>query len=219
MRRVVATSSNPAADCGPVIVRARLTSNPPSRPTRWSQRGPPRRKANRRGTIRWGVADRTFREFHVSMVFHAPLPFVFAWCTDYSPEDATLAGEDRMFHLRRRIVSRTARRVVFENIYDEGKGWAWERHTVTLKPPDRWHSDGLGNYNEAHLDYQLNELPRGRTEFEMRWRSRPTPLLRGKLPTKHAAERFVRELWRRRGQVLEREYRKTLRTARLRTRR
>jgi hypothetical protein len=203
-------SRAPRADCGQAIVRALPTSNQRSRSTQWSQPCPPRSKANQPRTIRWGVADRAFREYHVSVVFHAPLPFVFAWCTDYSPNDANLAGEDKMIHLRRRIVSRTARQVVFENMYDEGRGWAWERHTVTLKPPNRWHSDGFGNYHEAHLDYRLKELPNDRTEFDMRWRSRSTSLSKGRLPPRETVERFVQELWHRRGQVLEREYQKGL---------
>jgi len=159
------------------------------------------------------MAPRRFHRYRVALDFAAPLPFVYAWCTNYSPADAKLAGEDRAIGLARRIIERTPRRVIFENVYDEGRGWAWERHTVTLRPPDRWRSDGWGNYHEVHLDYRLTERPGGGTRFEMRWRSRPAGLARGPPPTRARVERFVLELWRRRRSVLERDYRR-LRAAR-----
>jgi hypothetical protein len=157
------------------------------------------------------VADRGHRKFHVSCVFRAPLRFAFSWCIDYSDTDPNIAGGDAMFHLQRRVLERTGRKVVFENLYEEDGGWVWERHTVTLSPPDRWRSDGAGVYSESHLDYRLTDLPGGRTRFDMRWRSRPTIHGAGKRPSKAAVERFVRELWRRRGRALEREYRASLR--------
>ncbi len=162
------------------------------------------------------MPDRSFHTYHVSLVFQAPLPFAFAWCTDYSPGDPKIAGEDRAFHLERRIVERGPRRVVFENLYDHGAGWAWERHTVTLRPPDRWHSDGYGNYHEVHLDYHLTPLERDRTRFDMRWSSKPTGLSRGPRSPEKAVERFVHRLWRLRGRALEREFRATLRKRPLR---
>jgi len=156
------------------------------------------------------VTDRGFQTFHVTTVFRVPLPFAYRWCTDYSPDDATLAGEDRTIGLRRMVVTRTVRRVVFENVYDHGKGWAWERHSVTLMPPDRWHSDAYGNYHEVHLDYRLRGLPDGRTRFEMRWRSRPLGPSGKELAPRRSVERFVRRLWRLRARVLERDYQKSL---------
>jgi hypothetical protein len=155
--------------------------------------------------------DRGFREYRVSLDFRAPLKFAYAWCTDYTPEDAAIAGEDKAFGLQRRIVMRTPRKVVFENLYDHGAGWAWERHTVTLSPPDRWHSDGFGNYHETHLDYRLTELPRGWTRFDMRWWSKPTGLSRGPRTAEAVVERFVLRLWRLRARALEHDYRRSVR--------
>ena len=156
------------------------------------------------------MVDLRFRKFHVTAVFRVPLPFAYDWCTDYSPDDAKIAGEDKLFNLQRRFVLRSPRQVIFENVYDEQGGWGWERHTVTLLPPTRWHSDGFGNYGESHLDYRLSELPGGRTLFDMNWVSRPNALDSGPRPTKEVVERFVRLLWRRRARVLERDYRTSL---------
>lgn len=161
-----------------------------------------------------GKDDRDFRKYHIRVIFQAPLRFAYAWCTDYSPEDAKIAGEDKAFGLQRRVVSRGRDQVVFENLYDHGKGWAWERHSVTLKPPDTWHSDGYGNYHEAHLDYHLTELPGNRTQLDMRWVSRPIGLSTGERSPTSVVERFVQRLWRIRSRALEREYRRSLRARR-----
>jgi 2-polyprenyl-6-methoxyphenol hydroxylase-like FAD-dependent oxidoreductase len=162
------------------------------------------------------VPGQEFREYHVTVVFHAPLSFAYEWCTDYTPEDPAITGEDKAFGLQRRIVQRASDQVVFENIYDHGAGWAWERHTVSLRPPDRWHSNGYGNYHETHLDYHLSELPGNRTRFDLRWVSRPTGLATGTRSPRQTVERFVQRLWRLRGRALGRDYRKSQRTRRTR---
>lgn len=152
-----------------------------------------------------------WRRYRVRVEFQAPLPFAYAWCTDYTPEDAKYAGEDRTIHLQRRIIVRSRRRVVFENLYQVGKGWGWERHEVTLFPPRQWHSEGKGNYHESVLDYELRERPGGRTQFRMSWRSRPIGLGRGPRPDRRLVERYVTSLWKRRAKVLAREYRQSRR--------
>jgi hypothetical protein len=144
-------------------------------------------------------------EYHISVVFAAPLSFVYSWCTHYTPEDPELGGE----HYERRILSRSSSRVVFENLYKVEKGWGWERHVVTLMPPNRWHSEGTGNYSDSTLDYTLSQLSAGKTKLDMRWRSRPTHLSRER-SSRAVVERFVTRLWRRRARALEREYRSTL---------
>ncbi|MFZ0831193.1 MAG: hypothetical protein WCB18_00925 [Thermoplasmata archaeon] len=73
------------------------------------------------------AADRGFRAFHISAVFQAPLRFAFEGCTDYSSDDVKIAGEDKMFGLQRRIIERTYRNVIFENLYDHRAEWARER--------------------------------------------------------------------------------------------
>ena len=140
-------------------------------------------------------------EYHISVTFRAPLSFVYSWRTNYTPEDPELGGED----YERRIIERNSRRVVFENLYEVGKGWGWERHVVSLMPPNRWHSEGRGNYSDSTLDYRLTSLSADVTKLDMRWRSRPTSLDHKK-PSKKNVERFVNRLWRRRARALEREY-------------
>jgi len=128
-------------------------------------------------------------EYRTSVVFRAPLSFVYSWCTNYTPEDPKLGGED----YERRIVERSSSRVVFENLYEVGKGWGWERHVVTLKPPNRWHSEGRGNYSDSTLDYRLSQLSPSKTKLDMRWRSRSSFLTRERT-SKETVERFVTRL-------------------------
>ena len=150
-----------------------------------------------------------WRTYQVNVVLDAPLAFAFRWCTDYTPEDAKFAGEDRTIHLVRKIIERRKHRVVFENVYDQGRGWGWERHTVTLHPPDRWHSEGRGNYHESILDYKLSPLSEDRTRFEMHWRSRPVGLSVGPRPSAKIIERSVENLWRKRARALATEFRRS----------
>jgi len=98
---------------------------------------------------------------------------------------------------------------VFENVYVEGRGWGWERHTVTLRPPSRWHSVGHGNYPESVLDYTLTVLSPQATQFDLRWRSRPVGLARGPRPSARAVERYVATLRKRRGRAIVSEFRRS----------
>src|SRR5438094_124875 len=78
---------------------------------------------------------RTGPEYRIRVSFGVPLDFAFAWCTDYTPEDASLEGES----YTRKIIERTPHRVIFEDLEDAADGWVWGRDVVTLQPPNRWH--------------------------------------------------------------------------------
>ncbi len=163
------------------------------------------------GSPRWArpsAAGSAWRSFQINAEFRVPLWFAYRWCTDYGPDDPKYSGEDRLIHLQRRVIERSRKKVVFENLYDEGKGWAWERHVVTLHPPDHWHCEGRGNHSESVLDYRLTALSPDRTRLEMRWRSRPRQQTREPRPPAGVVETFVAGLWRRRGRALEQEYRR-----------
>lgn len=171
------------------------------------QGSPKSGKAALKGTADVPHSVPSYRSYRVSLEFRVPVEFAYAWCTDYRPDDGKYGGEDRTIHLQRRIISRNRRRVVFENLYDEDRGWGWERHTVSLKPPTAWRSVGKGNRSESILDYKLAGLADERTRFDMRWKSRPTPLAKGSRPSDHAVENYVTKLWRKRARAMERDYR------------
>src|SRR2546429_2299356 len=142
-------------------------------------------------------------EFRIKVAFRVPMDYAFAWCTDYTPDDGRLEGEK----YERRIIERSARRVVFEDLEDTKEGWLWNRDVVTLRPPNRWHMDGIASRADVTADYVLSKLPNGRTQLDLRWRRRPR--MSGlKQPTKAQREASTLVAWKRFGAAMERDYRR-----------
>ncbi len=145
-------------------------------------------------------------EARIRVAFRVPLEFAFDWCTDYTPRDAALEGES----YERRILERTPRRVVFEDLEDTPSGWVWGRDVVTLRPPNRWHMEGVGSHRDVTADYRLTRLADGRTELELRWWRRPK-LLGKPIPRAQREKEGIRA-WKRFGAAMERDYRRTHRS-------
>jgi len=142
--------------------------------------------------------------YRVVATFHAPLDFVYRWCTDYTPQDARHEGE----HYVRKILRRSPRQVIYEDLEESKAGWFWTRHVVRLSPPRRWHSDSVGSHRAYSLDYVLRTLPGDRTELTLTARRRPYGI-GGKNPPKAKWERSVGVSWKHFGRALERDYRKS----------
>ena len=65
--------------------RIRAKAYPPSRLSRRAD------ATQGRGTMKESSRQRAWSpEYRTRVAFRAPLEFVFAWCTDYSPQDASL---------------------------------------------------------------------------------------------------------------------------------
>ncbi len=144
--------------------------------------------------------------YEVRANFRAPLKFVYRWCTDYTPKDARYESE----HYQRRILRRSVREVIYEDLEDTKEGWYWTRHVVRLYPPNRWHSNSVGSHREVSLEYRLSPLPGDRTQLILTARRRPSGV-GGKNPPKSQWERSITVAWKRFGRVLERDYRKSSR--------
>lgn len=140
--------------------------------------------------------------YEIRRVFRAPLPFVYAWCTDYTNADRRLQGDPGS----RQIIKKTSRTAVYEDLNETPHGWMWSRQTVTFYPPDRWRATAVGNYRTWNLEYCLRELPDGQTEFTMRGERRATPL-GVKNPPRAVLEKELQIMWRNLGNALERSYR------------
>ncbi len=140
-------------------------------------------------------------EYHVSVVFRAPLEFAFRWCTDFRSDDARLEQQG----FERKILDRTPKRVVYEDLEWSNDGWHWAQYVVRLYPPDRWHADSVGNYRDAKLEYTLRPLSSGRTRLDLKWRRRPGP--KGRRVSKTEVERDTRRAWLSFRDALERDYR------------
>ncbi len=144
------------------------------------------------------------QEFHVRVEIRAPIGYVFRWCTDYRPDDAR-REKDRY---ARRILSRSPRRVVYEDLGDhEDGGWWWSRFEVDLRPPSAWHAESVGAYRTLALDYALTELGPERTSLDLRWRRWPTRL-GPKRVARAAVERETTRAWKNFAAALEADYRR-----------
>lgn len=139
----------------------------------------------------------------VRVAFRVPLGFAFKWCTDYTPQDAALEGES----YERRIIERTPRRVVFEDLEDTDGGWVWARDVVTLRPPNRWSMESVGNRRDVTAEYALTTLSDGRTQLELRWWRRPKPP--GKKIPRAEREKETSRAWKRFATAMEKDYRRT----------
>ncbi len=140
-------------------------------------------------------------EYHVRARFRAPLAYVFAWCTDYTPADAKLEGED----YARRILERTPRRVVLEDLEDTPDGWNWSRGVVRLRPPNRWRMDAIGNFRDVRADYVLSNEGKERTVLDLRWKVRRH---RGPNRSRAERERSGTAAWRKFAAALEKDFRR-----------
>jgi hypothetical protein len=140
------------------------------------------------------------------VAFRAPLPFVFDWCTDYTPQDPSLEGDS----YARRILSRTDDRVEYEDLDSSPAGWQWSRWTVTLRPPDAWQAEAVGNYRHWSVKYRLRSLADGGTELTLRGRRRSTAL-GAKGPTKSEIQRNLTANWKKYARALESDFRASAR--------
>jgi len=147
---------------------------------------------------------RTSPEYRIRVSFGVPLDFAFAWCTDYTPDDPGLEGES----YQRKVIERTPKRVIFEDLEETEDGWVWGRDVVTLLPPNRWHVEGVGNRRDVTADYILSPLPDGRTRFDLRWRRRPKTPEKKRL-TKAEREASAMTAWKRFAAAMERDYRRS----------
>ncbi len=148
-----------------------------------------------------GVRDQRFR---LEATFDAPPDFAFRWCTDYSPEDPHIERDD----YERRILARGPRRVLYQDLGPQGKGWFLNTQTVTLRPPGAWHAESVGTYRTWSIDYAVRPVADGRSRFTFDGVRRPTPLA-GAGPKRSEVEANLRTLWGRFGRALARDYRRS----------
>ncbi len=137
----------------------------------------------------------------MTAVFGVPLDFAFRWCTDYTPEDAALEGET----YQRKVIERSPRKAVFEDLEETESGWVWGRTVVTLRPPNRWHAEGVGSHRDMTADYVLTRLADGRTQLDLVWWRKPTSM--GKRISRARREKETTEAWEKFAKAMETDYR------------
>ena len=140
--------------------------------------------------------------YHAEVDFDAPRDFAFRWCTDYRADDATRSKEK----FERRVLSRSARKVVFEDLGWSPTGWVWRHTEVTLRPPGRWHAKTFGSFRTGVIDYSLAPLPGDRCRFSVTFHRRPTEVHPDR-PTKKELDGELTRMWTNYGRALARDYR------------
>jgi hypothetical protein len=139
--------------------------------------------------------------FRVSKVIRAPLPFVYAWCTDYRDSDPKITGSKTS----RKILVKAGRHVIYTGSYRSGGKLKIGVNIVTLHPPRRWHLSFVGDEDDEIGDYTLTRLGPRRTRLEMRFTEHYRV---SNAPTKAEDVTHVHELWNKYVARLERDYKR-----------
>jgi hypothetical protein len=140
----------------------------------------------------------------VSRVIHAPLRYVYDWCTDYRPDDWRL-GRRGANKLTFRVLRVSPHRVIRVRLNPHGP------HdpdiavdVVRLDPPADWHTDQIDEADRMAIDYHLVRLGPRKTRLELlvteRWVTRD-------FPTRSELRRRVSATWERLSTAIEERYR------------
>jgi hypothetical protein len=103
------------------------------------------------------------RSFHVSKIIHAPLQFVYDWCTDYRESDPQITGT----RSKRKVLMKTKHRVIWVASYPSSGKTRNAVDVVTLHPPNAWHLDFIGDEDDLTGDYTLTSLGARKTKLDM----------------------------------------------------
>jgi hypothetical protein len=100
----------------------------------------------------------------VSKTIHAPIEFVYKWCTDFRDDDYAIIQSKK----KRKVLFKTKRKVVYYQYYiGDDKVQKIIVNIVTLKPPNSWHLECFGEEDDEIGDYRLMSLSKNKTKLEM----------------------------------------------------
>jgi hypothetical protein len=147
------------------------------------------------------LADRYMKthSFRLSKTIHAPLPFVYDWCTDYRESDPKITKSKA----KREILLKTKHRVIYTTAYKSGGRPKTAVNVVTLHPPKWWHLDFVGDEDEETGDYRLTKLGPRRTRLDMNFTEHYK--IRA-APTKAQDLKHTHEVWDKYVAALEKDY-------------
>jgi len=137
--------------------------------------------------------------FHVSKTIHAPLRYVFAWCTDYRETDTQITGSQA----KRKILIRTKHRVIYMMNYPSHGKIKSAVDVVTLHPPKSWHLDFIGDEDDEIGDYVLTSLGPRKTRLDMTFQEHYKVR---RAPSKSEDILHTHEVWDKYVAALEKDY-------------
>ena len=141
----------------------------------------------------------TSHTIHVLKTINAPLKFVYDWCTDFREDDNKITGSKT----RRIILQKTKQRVVYVSAYRSSGRFRYGVSTVTLRPPNGWHLDHVGEEDDEIGDYRLTRLGSSKTKLGMTFRGKYKTR---NAPTKREDAKQTSEMWDKYVAALERDY-------------
>ncbi|MGA7922656.1 MAG: hypothetical protein WCA77_01605 [Thermoplasmata archaeon] len=109
------------------------------------------------------------RTLHFHKLIHAPLSFVYAWCTDYREDDDRITNS--IYHYRARIALREPTRIVRIIIVPgRDRNRSTEVEIISLMPPNRWRLEKMSVTDDKTGEYRLLRKGPQLTALEMRFR-------------------------------------------------
>jgi hypothetical protein len=141
---------------------------------------------------------------------HAPLEFVYRWCTDFRADDDRLTNS--IYQYRADIVLREPRRIVrVIRVPGKDRNRSTDVEIISLQPPNQWSlkkfsvtDDKTGHYRLRHTAPTLTLLE---MKFREKWKVRNPP------DRTRYRELFVR-VWNRYRAIMEEQYHRSLRVSR-----
>jgi hypothetical protein len=138
----------------------------------------------------------------ISRRIEAPLSFAYTWCTDFREDDTAISGQKR----RITIHEKTRNRFIM-SVRSESRGRiVTAARIVSLKPPNAWHLDWIGDEHDESGDYNLRRLSGGATRLTMTFKVRNKAATAS---TKAAFATEVNSMWDKYVAALESDYRRS----------
>ena len=140
--------------------------------------------------------------WHISKTIHAPLGFVYDWCTNFRETDPKITASKQ----KRKILLRTKHRVIYTESYRSRGRPSTAVDVVTLFPPKGWHLDYVSDEDDEAADYTLTFLGPQETKFDI------TSTAHFKVthaPSKARYTSGVSKVWDKYSEVLEKDYRRS----------
>lgn len=143
------------------------------------------------------------RTLRFCKLIHAPLSFVYAWCTDYREDDDRITNS--IYHYRARIVLRESTRIVrIIVVPGRDRNRSTDVELISLMPPNRWHLKKLSVTDDKTGEYRLLRKGPRLTALEMRFREKWKTRT---VPDRKKYRALFDHVWDRYVETMESEYR------------
>jgi hypothetical protein len=149
----------------------------------------------------------THRTLRFRKLVHAPLAFVYRWCTDYREDDDRIT--DDIYHYQAKIALREPDRIVRVITVPGGHpNRDTDVELIFLLPPDRWHLKKFSLSDDKTGSYHLTKVGPDLTSIEMVFRETWKV---SHVPDRERYRTLFNGVWDRYVEVMEKAYRRQAR--------